>query len=497
MIDVSFNTKDVTVYIASAGAGKTTVLMDELSTMLKTYRPDEIAFTTFTRKGVETGKERALNINAHLSVDDLPYFQTLHRMAFHEAKLKKKNIIEPADLVRFNKMFGYNVQFHGAFNNQTDDDKMLSRYDAIRSNATQGVFVHQSYDEERYYYLTKNYEKFKQENNLVDFYDCLLRYRESGKPLPVAAFLLDEAQDLTGLQWEVVMLAAQNAQVVRIAGDPAQTLFSYSGAYSETLINVAKKYKTVELYKTYRLPKKVCKVADAVIDLMQEKIPRTHKPIKNVEGVVQDITDREWLARLVKADFEKHSEKQHRWFFLFRTNFNIADMASILEKHVIPYHTSKGFVISERDLSKIRRYENYKMSGFGTEEAKAKFMEDYGIKDLNDHFVESNLIPSDRRYVYADYIDRYGLTELENMVRRPAFLLLSTVYKVKGGEADNVAVFLDATKQVACNMVVDLDGEFRVFYVACTRAREKLYMVQPITKFNIASLWESTVDRME
>jgi len=150
-------------------------------------------------------------------------------------------------------------------------------------------------------------------------------------------------------------------------------------------------------------------------------------------------------------------------------------------------------VIAERELNKIKRYYKYREEGYGTEDAKKHFMAEYNIEDIEKCWTESTLIPTERRYVYLDYVEKYGLDALTKMVYQPPYCLLTTTYKVKGGEADNVAVFLDATKQVSENTMVDLDGELRVFYVACTRAKEKLYIVQAKTKHNLTSIWEMTM----
>ena len=496
-MDITFGTKDVKVYIAGAGSGKTYALMNELETMLKTYRPEEIAFTTFTRKGVMTGIERALAANSSLSVDDFPYFQTLHRMCFRESGLKRVNMIEPRDVLKFNALTGFKLHLSAAFNHQSDDDKMLQRYDAMRSSAKTGIYIHSIYDEERYHRLINAYEAFKKHNNLVDFYDCLTRYLEVGKPLPVAGFILDEAQDMTPLQWQVTELAARNAEKVRIGGDPAQAIFNFQGAVPETLIALTRKYETVELNDTYRLPKKICKVADSIISLMQEKLPRVHLSVKNTDGDVQEIADREALIRIVKKDFDTNDYRSGRWFFLFRTNCHIDDVAQQLRYLRVPYHDTNGFCVADRYLARLRRYMKYRELGYGTPEAKATFMRQYNIKDINDDFTESDIIPSEDRYAIQDYLDRYGLDELSRMAALPPFCLLTTPYKVKGGEADNVAVFLDATKQVGENTMIDLDGELRVFYVSCTRAKEKLYVVNAQSKYNLTSLWEATVENME
>lgn len=491
-MSITFKAKDVVVYIAGAGSGKTTALRQDLTGMLKVYKPNEVAFTTFTKKGVATGIEQVMQ-HTRLEKSDLLYFQTLHSMCFRQSGLTKVNMLENKDIDAFNKTTGYKLSSVKAWGNQSEDDRLLERYNAIRSGAKQGIIIHAKYDEERYYRLTKAYEKFKEVNNLVDFYDCLLRYMEVGKPLPCAALFLDEAQDVTALQWRVITKASQNCEKIRIAGDPMQAIFSYQGAEPGILISLAKKYHTVELNRTYRLPERICVLADTIVEVTQEKMPRKHIPVKKIKGHVQEIVDREVFGRIIKKDYAENSKQPYRWFVLFRCNHFLSDVTSVLEQLIIPYHTSEDFVLADRELNKIRRYYDHRKEGYSTEKRRLEFMERYGIKDINDCFTESNLIPSSRRYIYLDYVEKYGIDALIVMSKAPPFCLVTTVHKVKGGEADNVAVFLDATPQVQDNVIVDADQELRIFYVACTRAKESLYVVQPVRKFNIRDVWESVV----
>jgi superfamily I DNA/RNA helicase len=54
---------------------------------------------------------------------------------------------------------------------------------------------------------------------------------------------------------------------------------------------------------------------------------------------------------------------------------------------------------------------------------------------------------------------------------------LSTIHKAKGGEADNVAVLLDLSPAQKLNAMLDSDSLHRQFYVAVTRARENLFLI--------------------
>ena len=761
---VRFNTDDVTIHLASAGAGKTTTAMTEITAALKSYRPDEIAFVTYTRKGVETGIAKALAVNKDLTPDDLMHFKTLHALCFREAHLARKNIITQSDIAQFNSELGFSLTMNDAFGHVTEDDRLLQRYDAERSGSKRGVFVDGNYDRFRYDRLVNAYKAFKEGHDLVDFYDCLLKYMEQGEPLQgVKIALIDECQDLTPLQWQVCMKAFSEAEKVICLGDDFQCqptgslvltkdgyvpiekvdgkslitfsmkdyayygkqhaeyvptvasrhyegdlikvtvngienkftpehkmlvrwnnrdtslrcvylmrkgnwfrigqcqlfnkqgathfilrmnnegaeegwilklchseesalvweqklsleygipqiswkmwhgdlvkslykvlgshalseranklledlhlrldlpmfnhekaqaksggscmslceacnllpavmsvpvyygkacckkdelwksfkvsrewycgnvysldvpkyhtyvtkggltvhncLYTYNGAAPELLVEMASYYKTVKHEISYRLPRKVYEFSKGITDLIQEKVEKDYRPADDREGFVETLPDRNVLARLIRDDLKSHGVMPGRWYLLFRTNCFIADMASVLEQFIVPYHTSKGFCIPARDLNKIERYYNYRKVGYGNEEAKQRFMEENKITDINDSFMHSELIPGKERYFYQDLVDTWGLETLKKMsTMTEPFCLLSTVHKVKGGEADYTAMFMDCTRVVSENITLNADEELRVLYVGCTRSREGLYLIPASGKYSLSKL---------
>jgi superfamily I DNA/RNA helicase len=474
--NIEFTTDDVVVYLAAAGSGKTSALMDEMTTLLKIYRPDEIAFVTFTRKGVANGIERALQANPQFTADDLPHFRTLHALCFRELGLEHASIIERSDMDKFDKMLGFNVNLREACELQSDDDKLLSRYDAIRSGSTKGILIHGHYKEDRYIRLTKAYEAFKAEKGLVDFHDCLLKFREADKPVNVKAAFIDEAQDLTLLQWEVCQIAFSLAEKVRIAGDDFQSLFTYAGASPRTLVSLANRYRTIKLETSYRLPGAVYRFTKGITRMIEDKIDKDFKPAKDIEGFVEEVGDRNLLIRRIRKDMSDNGLTPYRWYLLFRNNCFIEETTDLLEQYSIPYHTARGFCIPENDLVKIKRFYNYRKQGFGSKDAFDKFCKDHNIKDINEDFTESGLIPSEKRYRYFDYVQKFGIGELVKMANKEPFLMVSTTHRVKGGEADFVVTFLDCTRRVAENAMLNMDEELRVLYVACTRAKTGLFL---------------------
>ena len=77
---------------------------------------------------------------------------------------------------------------------------------------------------------------------------------------------------------------------------------------------------------------------------------------------------------------------------------------------------------------------------------------------------------------YIDAIFRRG----ENLLSKPR-IKVSTFHAMKGGEDDNCMVWTASTK--ACYDTRFPDDEHRAFYVAITRARHNLYILQSSNKY--------------
>jgi superfamily I DNA/RNA helicase len=77
---------------------------------------------------------------------------------------------------------------------------------------------------------------------------------------------------------------------------------------------------------------------------------------------------------------------------------------------------------------------------------------------------------------YIDAIFRRG----EDLLSEPR-IKVSTFHAMKGGEDDNCMVWTASTK--ACYDTRFPDDEHRAFYVAITRARHNLYILQSSNKY--------------
>ena len=77
-----------TIVLGPPGTGKTHTLLNKVQDYLKTVDPDRIGYFAFTKKAANEAKSRAMD-KFNYTEDDLPYFRTLHSLAFRKLGVNK------------------------------------------------------------------------------------------------------------------------------------------------------------------------------------------------------------------------------------------------------------------------------------------------------------------------------------------------------------------------------------------------------------------------
>ena len=456
-------------------------LIEEVSKELETRRPEELAFVTFTRKGAEEGLRRVCS-KLMFEPEDLPYFRTLHSLTFHALNLKGTQMFGRLDQRKFNKEFGYNVNRCEVDTGKvaaTTDSLYLDFYDMERSGALTSKQLAEADIEKAYYnQIVQNYEAYKAREEKVDFFDCLIKYVENGEALPVKVAMIDEAQDITALQWKVIDKAFKKAEKIIIAGDDKQSIYAYSGARPDFLIQLSKQFPVEHLSKSYRIPYSVYKLSVAITNFIGEKTEQKAEPrMENGEGMIMQLNGLERILNFLDESCIKNDPDKTAWYILARNNCFLEEPKKVLEEALIPYWTAEGFFMGGEIMKRLKDYENFKMEGYRDPKKKEDFQRKFGIEDFTQPFTETNLFTEGRKWVYASYIEKYGLKKLEEMCKWNPQVLVSTIHHVKGGECQNCAIMLDTTRKTKGNVFENIDEELRILYVGVTRAKENLFLI--------------------
>ena len=100
-----------TIVLGPPGTGKTTTLLNEVDKYLKQTDPDKIGYFSFTQKAAYEARDRAMS-KFNLSEDDLPYFRTLHSLAFRRLGIKKDEVMQRRHYEDLGKKTSYNLDYH-------------------------------------------------------------------------------------------------------------------------------------------------------------------------------------------------------------------------------------------------------------------------------------------------------------------------------------------------------------------------------------------------
>ena len=73
------------------------------------------------------------------------------------------------------------------------------------------------------------------------------------------------------------------------------------------------------------------------------------------------------------------------------------------------------------------------------------------------------------------YEEKHGIEELWKASINKPRVLVTTVFKVKGGESDRVIIFTASSRKVEEGRILDPDNEARILYVSVTRAKKAVY----------------------
>lgn len=485
--------------LGGPGCGKTTALLQLVEEHIEAgIQPNEIAFVAFTRKAATEARERACE-KFGLKETELPFFRTLHSFAFMELGLGRNELLTADHYDELGEIL--KVKFgalEDEFGIMLEQKERGSQYYHIENQARlrcislrnmcqidgrQGIMRVANYQEVL--------KKYKIKHSLFDYTDILESWNRNIRPLPIKVLIVDEAQDLCPLQWQLVHKIEQDVPFVYYAGDDDQAIYQWTGADINHFLNL--NAERIILPISYRLPKVIYNKCNSVVKRIKRRYEKNWSPA-NREGIYRTVVSPE-LVNLDKGE----------WMVLARNHYQLAFLASYLKSKGHVFQSSNRSSLSSPDALAVKAWlwskdsdmvaiENVKriiekvprsymkspkeqLYSLPKESLvpKAELKETYGIDLDRSWELSLALRPEEHGYVKA-IIAKHGSLDVESRIK------LNTIHAVKGGECDNVMLLPDMASSCYNSFIKDVDNETRVFYVGLSRAREQLVVCQPQTK---------------
>lgn len=487
------------IILGPPGTGKTTTLLGIVEAELESgVDPERIAYVSFTRKAAHEAAERAQK-KFKMAETRFRWFRTLHSLSFRVLGISSGEVFEGAHVREFGNWIG--IKMTGLF--RTDEGTMAGQEKGDRIlfmenlSRIRGVSLREQFNYEddnlnwhEVDHVARGLAEYKRANNLVDYTDMLYNFCAQDFSPDVDVVIVDEAQDLSPLQWKVVWKLADKARRVVIAGDDDQAIYKWAGAAVEYFI--ALKGDSRVLGQSYRVPRMVQRVADRQISRVHERREKEWEP-RAEEGVVQQLKlkDVDWdgpdilvLARNVV--YLKDVEKRLRNAGMMYDYKGAASIPDKLRTAIFTWDrlTRKGEPQRVQDV--VTAYE-FMEAGKGVARGH-KLLPAWS----RDHMVDVAMLKENGGLLTTDIwheaFTRVPKVEIEYIraclrrgekISKRARIRLSTIHGAKGGEADHVVLLTDMAPRTWEEAQIRPDDEARVWYVAVTRARKQLTVVDP------------------
>ena len=483
-----------TIVLGPPGTGKTHTLLNKVDDYLKGTDPDKVGYFAFTKKAANEAKERAID-KFNFTEDDLPYFRTLHSLAFRRLGINKENVMQRRHYEDLGKKINIQIDYNdwdeeetGLFTTKSDYLRII-HLAKLRNITLDEQFNLKEHNQKLEYtklkIIANELERYKKEYGLIDYNDMILDFVKSDKSPKFDVVFIDEAQDLSRMQWD--MVDSFNTNDSFIAGDDDQAIFRWAGADVDSFITQTG--KILNLTQSVRIPKKIHEYAMKIIERVSHRLPKNWQP-KAHEGSIT----KHW-------NFEDINMSSGNWLVLSRTRHQLKPLEDILKEKGLYFenrfgksfekqiqeaasnweHLRQGQVMHGKDIQKIALY----MSDTNWDKKKLKaLVKDsfYGIDALTKGY---GLNTKKTWYECFDNAGSKRITYIRKMrangesLKEGARIKLSTIHSVKGGEEDNVVILPDLTHSTQLAYERNRDDENRLFYVGATRTKEHLHIVRP------------------
>jgi len=571
--------------LAVPGSGKTTVLLNRILNLINNHNidPSKIISITFSKSQGIDMERRFLAQNPEFRGKIT--FKTIHAFCYeivrNYMKLKniKKTLIEGNN--EFNRILILKRVYYQK-NYKKLSDEEINDFFSIYDYTKNKMYDFEGYLRKNHFISNRSlmlklynlYDEIKIQNNFMDFNDLLIlanEYISTDKKLLKALknrykfFQIDEGQDTSTLQFEIIRKIVFPENNVFIVADDDQSIYSFRGASPENLLNFKNIYPNSKIFfmdKNFRSTKNIIKISNKIIQgnkiryekyskhtteensqIMLFKVKNSTIQARELVKRISEINPNETIGVLYRnnisslyiADILKNNDidffvKENK--FDFYSNRILNDVKNILLfsedttdlevfKRIyfkLNAYIKKDFITkleykpynqcvleSLLDLDELNDFYLNKFTSLRNDFKRSKRMKmedkidcilyELGYGDYLDNFndfsnLNYNLIFDLIKYLSKDlktfdeFIEKLdNLKELlKNASSSKSNISISTIHSSKGLEYDNVFIIDLIDGEFPQKSILNsfdeklLEEERRLFYVAMTRARKRLFL---------------------
>lgn len=415
------------VIYAGAGSGKTRAITHRIAhgCNQKIYEPQKVLAVTFTTRAAD---EMSLRLSA-LGIRNVAT-RTFHSAALRQLKYFWPKAIggeTPKVIENKFKVLSAALEKTSLGNSKSSIREYLSVIESAKTNRLDPDSLADPDQATAY----QAYLDFTNKNNIIDFEDVLLllvAVLEDSEDFADEVhqnyqwLTVDEYQDVNPLQQRLLELWLGENRNICVVGDSAQTIYSFAGASSKPLEDFTKKYEDASVFRlnrNYRSKPEIIDYANKLLVQMPSSSASVGSLMSTKEGgekvaVLPFVNDSAEADWIAQSivDLLQGGQKETDIVVLARINSQLEIVAAALEERGVDFWLQTG--------------------------------ERYSIKN-----------------------------------RLEPRITLATIHATKGLEWENVFI-MGASDGLLPYVQADSDAEIaeelRLFYVAITRAKEKLFI---------------------
>ena len=355
--------------ISCPGSGKTTVTVIRLANLMVKggVSPQQILALTFSKASAKDMNDRFKSLFPSLA--NHVKFATIHSFAFHIIRhfeqisgTRYEFIDTPNQMTHSKRQLLASIYLEKSERYLSDDEYetitgqiSLLKNLMIEPHQTKEIKKYVENEVELFIQVYKAYEQKKEANFFLDYDDLLttayqiLIHQDELRTFYQQRYThiqIDEAQDTSKIQYELIKLVATPRNNLFLVGDDDQSIYAFRGAYPKQLLDFKQTFKDAQiiyLTENFRSSQNIVEMSSTFISHNHDRYPKeikTPNPPSSVPVLHHFQTEKEQFTYLMEQ--LKAIDDLNEVAILYRQNVSAISLIEMLERHQLPFKLQEG-----------------------------------------------------------------------------------------------------------------------------------------------------------